>query len=172
MKRFCILPLILCLFFSGCSRQESFEKPCSFYYLPGSVDTSSQPDIMVIQTVEGNHRTLEELMVLYLQGPSEEGMRAPFPEGTTVVELKQTDGIVFMTLSREISDLSGVELSLLCACLSKTCFAWTDAACIELRCESGKLDGKDSLHLEPKTFILTDTLASVSQNAENTQEEP
>ena len=52
MKRIITILLCIALLLCGCSQKESFENPCSFYYLSGEADEEDAANVFEVKNVE------------------------------------------------------------------------------------------------------------------------
>ena len=169
MKRCMILFLILALMLMGCSNQNTFEKPCSFYYLHTESDAVQVDGIMTVQIQEGHNLEIMTLLKRYLEGPTDPAMRSPFPAGLKLESMKLTENTLYLTLSDEFARLSGIAQTLACACLCRTCFELTQVEFIEIRCATEKFNGKDFLTFDRQIICYHDTFQPDSVPAD-TQE--
>ena len=125
MKRFLSVAIILliCCSLLACSTfGTGLKDPVTFYY-PRSITTYGQEDSIIsyeFREASGHANDLEYLISLYLHGPMDDSMVSPFPQGTRLISLKQNDGILYLTLSDSFANQSSLDLSIACACLSKT----------------------------------------------------
>lgn len=157
MKR--IIPILLCiaLMLYGCTQKESFKNPCSFYYLSGDTDEEDAANVFVVKTVEAEGLSNQELIGLYLAGTDDQKMRSPFPNGTYLVELTLAEDCVSVVLTDSFASLTGIDLTLACVCLGRTCMDMMQVQRIEIRCKTHKLNGSDSVILDRSSFCLQDT---------------
>lgn len=68
----------------------------------------------------------------YLKGPSTDTLRNPFPKSLKFLDYSWNKGTLSLAFSREINFLKGVELTLACTCIAKTCFDLTDADSVQI----------------------------------------
>ena len=158
MKRFVAITLLLCFCLSGCKGLEArLKEPVTFYYLQKEYSYGGHGSILTseIRETYGEHRGLDYLMALYLMGPTEEEHTMPVPSGTKIISAVQENGAVVLVLSDAASVLSESELTLACACLSMTCFDFTDAKKVTLQV------GERSISMTRSSLLLSDN------NAEN-----
>lgn len=75
----------------------------------------------------GHMSDIRYVLTLYLQGPTTEGLRSPFPNGCSLVSIKSEQNRLDVTLSGPLGSLDGIDKTLACVCLAKTCFALTNS---------------------------------------------
>ena len=63
---------------------------------------------------------------------------------------------LYVTVSKELAQLSGLELTLACSCLSMTCMELTGAENIVISAENSLLDGQKSITMNKDTLLLID----------------
>lgn len=129
-----LLAFLMVLSITGCVKgPQDSEVP--FYYRRAEFDYGV-PDGIIAQElhdVSGHTDDLKYLLALYLQGPSDQELVLPFPEGTILVELSQEDQIVTVTLSSVSTRLDDMDLTIACVCLAETCFAISDAQQVHIQ---------------------------------------
>lgn len=129
-----LLALLLALSMGGCSlKSQDSEVP--FYYRRAEFDYGSPDGIMALELhdVSGHTDDLRYLLALYLQGPSDQELVLPFPEGTLLVDLLQEDRTVTVTLSSSPTHMEAIDLNIACVCLAETCFAICDAQQVHIQ---------------------------------------
>lgn len=137
MKRNILILLILCLLFSlwGCHSEQ--EHSAQFYYLRTAESIRyGQPDALVApvnREISDQNAGLEYILQLYLDGPSGENYRNPFPQGTYLLSTIQNEDTLILVLSREFSTLEGIRLTLAEACLAATCSRLTGTQQFQVR---------------------------------------
>ena len=129
-----LLAGLLALSLTGCFLSpQDFEVP--FYYRRAEFDYGT-PDGIIAQElheVSGHTNDLRYLLALYLQGPSDQDLVLPFPEGTILVDFLQEGQTVTVTLSSSPTHLDPIDLNIACICLAETCFALCDAQQIHIQ---------------------------------------
>lgn len=153
--------ILACIF--GCTTQkQEFIDPVEFYYLliqpenhiyHGSSDSIIAPEQREGYQIRNRMNTLIEV---YLNGPATESFQSPFPANTRLITLDTNDKILTVILSDEIAELSGVDLVLACACLSRTFMELWDFETINIQAENEMLDGKPVITFDKSNFFLTD----------------
>ena len=136
MKRCLSLLLILSLMLCCTACGEESEDTTVFYYLR-SEDTIAygQIDALIAPLPQqfSPDAPLDDLLQLYLNGPSEEGYRNPVPKGTYLLSTIYKADTLVIVLSREFSSMDGIQLTLAGACLTATCREITGLECIQIR---------------------------------------
>lgn len=135
---------VICLFlcfalilpFTGC-RQEEETKTVDFYYLRQKDSFVYGADDGVIaresRDCSGHTSDIRYLLTLYLQGPVSEDLRSPFPSGCVLENIKYDRGMMTLVISGPLSNLEGLNKSLVCVCLAKTCFSLTQAQSVQIQ---------------------------------------
>lgn len=146
MKRvICIaLIFILTMLTLGCGKQSSDgEEPANFYYRNYSVsffeeDSVIAPEVRDISRFSGN--TLS-IINAYLEGPLSEKLSSPFPNGLQAVSIDRTGDTLSITFTEQLASLSGLDLSIACACICSTVTELMGNCVIEIKTPVPFLDG-------------------------------
>ena len=128
-----ILTALLLLGLCGCEKSAGKDL-ATFYYQRIEFDYGSDTGVFVPEAhdVTGHVDDLWYLLSLYLHGPSDQELKLPFPEGTILVELQESETTLHVTLSSVSTKLEPVDLLTACGCLAKTCFAISDAEVVHI----------------------------------------
>lgn len=159
MKRtFCIvLAFLLLLPLVACSQQKAdIQDPVNFYYRkkdPAHSDTAISKELGEAQ---GHREDYSYLIGQYLKGPTDEVLQRTFPSGISVIELKIDGTTATLVLSDFFSTLSGLDLTLACACLTLTICELTGTEQLTVRTQSTLLDGNKSITMARKDIVLLD----------------
>ena len=136
MKRMTLLLLALCLALSCGACAQTREEKTVFYYLR-TEDTIEygRTDALIAPVPQEISDSLEpeEIIQLYLDGPSEEGYRSPIPKGTYLLSTIAREDMLVIVLSREFSSLDGIQLTLAGACIAATCRDFTGLDRVQVR---------------------------------------
>ena len=164
MKRMIALVLSVLLLFGcvGCGQGASrdLKDPVTFYYLADPELDSSFDSSFVTEIHEGSSYSQDRISLLnfYFRGPYAEGAVSPFPKQLRVITIDQPGKAVQILLNDEITTLTGLDLTLACACLSQTVFDLYDCRAVEIRSESGQIDGKEFIRIEAENMIFRDSV--------------
>lgn len=161
MKRFLCLMIavILLLSVTACSDNDNeLQMPANFYYCTAEIEYDSEHGVFASEVRETAqyYDDFTALINHYMQGPSSSGLVSPFPVGSRVVQINQNDSEIVLVMNLQFAQLTGLNLSLACACLSKTIFSLTSAETATIRCRDSSLDGKASINMNRDSFLLQD----------------
>ena len=160
MKRiFCFLLCCVMLgIMLGCNQQEDEVHNGNAFYYPLaqlSYDTNSSAITAEYRSVEGSN-SWTDILNVYFSGPQSEKHTNPFPAGLQVKKADMEGSTLHVTLSKEMAQLTGLELMMACSCLSLTSMALSGAENIVIRAEDSLLDGQKSITLNKDTLLLID----------------
>ena len=161
MKKVFALLLALALLMTGCHGTEEAEKirsPYTYYYKASEVDYNREDGVIrgEVREIQGHEGDLLWILEDYFQGPKQENLVSPFPKDLAVLDCQVREGVAFLKLSEEFSNLSGIELSVASACIAHTLFGQEDISAVSISVEGGLLDGKQSLTLDRDGILLED----------------
>ena len=168
MKRFICLLLALvtvCSLWACRKETEEFVHPVQFYYYRTEPTHGAQDSYIAPETREAgiHHKDLAYLLDLYLKGPASAEFSSPFPAGTTLIRTSLANNTLTITLSDDFAQLSGIDLSVACACLTKTGMTLSGAARIEIQAQNALLDGKEKISMSKTDLILLDESAATTE---------
>ena len=156
MKRLLIF-LIAVLLLCGCGPQEEkILDPANFYYCNKTISYSS-PEAVIsheIREASGLRNNWSALLEFYLEGPADEHLFSPFPGGVTVECFTILNEQCTVTLSKEFSSLSGIDLTLACSCLSKTVMELTGQTTIEIKFTDAATGNTTSITMQKDNILL------------------
>ncbi len=165
MRRFVCLLLALLLIPAlwGCdSRPEEPVEPVNFYYLriqdPNGLVHGTADSVVLGEVREalGLRSDLTALLDLYLLGPETPAVRSPFPEGTGLVGWELDQGVLQISLTSEFTALKDLDLTLACACLTRTCLELVQADSVQILSQDPDSGASVSVTLSPDDLIFTD----------------
>ncbi len=161
MRKRMILVLLVALLLSGCGFGSGLREPVNFYYpqtqeaiaADGALEGYILPEP---RESAGHSGDLEYLLSLYLAGPTQETLRSPFPTGTRLVSITQTEGSLVINMNERFSQLSGIDLTLACACICTTCFDLTDVNQITITAPAAGLYPEVEMTMTRDSLTLVD----------------
>ena len=159
-KIICIFfSLSLLLIFCSCKkREQDIIKPVNFYYrtIPVSYGTDACIIKAEVRESMGYSNDYAYLIEQYLNGPKQYSVISPFPAGTTLEEFSLSGSKAQILLSPHMSVLSGSELMVACACLSKTVIELTGVNAVQISSENGLLNNQESITVTSDSFAYWD----------------
>lgn len=160
MKRIAclMLTLTLTICFLGCDNSDA--DTISFCYLRGEYIPGQIDSVMVFEErdLSGHPQDIGYLLGIYLEGPLEDTLVSPFPDGTSLVEIIREKDTLTIELTKEFLTLDGIRLTLAASCLSSTCFHLTDVQTVQITCgdEAPVVISRDSLTLLDDSSTTTE----------------
>lgn len=172
MKRICSLILILSLALAlgACTQNSSdFDQPVSFYYLQSSMTHGSADSVIAAELREGSIYGSETYAFLeaYLLGPETPALTSPFPSGTTLIYADIYYDTLYITLDDSFAQLTGIDMTLACACITKTCLEFTDVLTVQIRAENELLDGRQYISMDADSLLLLDNSGNAATETES-----
>lgn len=165
MKRLLILLLCTAALLAGCGTdQPKPENPVSFFY-PRIEYTFGQADsVIAAESREGGNYKAEPeaLLNIYLQGPVSSELRNPFPFGSGITELRQEEAVLQLVMNRKFSELSGIELTLACCCLTKTCLTVTECSTVQIIMEDLTSETQRIITMDSQSLLLIDNIITTT----------
>ena len=147
--------LLLILSCSACGYQNDPAQQVSFYYCAKDpADTGHSTHISPELWEDIRQNSLEEIIDLYLSGPRTEDLRSPFPEGLQIVLAEQQDSTMYLTVSPHLCQLTDMELTVACACLTLTIIELRQVQQVVITPEEGLLDGQKSITMDKNALLL------------------
>ena len=160
MKKYWAILLIaaMLLCFSGCKESEDKQNTVAFYYRNPDFSYDAQCLPLIAEHRDSaSFATLEETLSAYLSGPLTENYKNPFPAGLKILSIAEDANTLYLSFSDELAGLTGLELSLACCCIAKTCLELTDAKNIVISAETALLGGEKTITLNENNLNLLDS---------------
>lgn len=151
------LAILLCL--TACAEEEN---PVVFYYPKTEVSYHTDTGVIEpeIRDTLSREDSLGYLLSFYLDGPIDTTLRLPVPEGTQVLRLLPYDEGVLLVMSKEFSQLEGMDLTIACASISQTCFNLTEYQEITF----SAVTQKNVIRIVRRdSFLLADTVTATTE---------
>jgi len=147
---------ILC----GCGSNAAKEQ-VDFYYCTTKPDYSSTAGIIRSEShnLHVDPSNYRALLSQYLKGPTSSELKSPFPTGCEIMDITLDQSTARITMNSSFAALSGVELTLACACISLTARSITGYATVEIRAADTLLDNRESIIIDTNNILLTDAPA-------------
>lgn len=171
MKR--LTALILCvallLFLGGCAGKKGpLQKPVAFYYRTAEVIYDGKTAMIGFEEREsaGYEDNMIQLLNVYFAGPSSEKYRSPFPANLKAVSYSVLGSAVILELSSEFAQLSGVDLTIACACIAGTILSMTELDRVQISAADTPLDGQASIIMNRGNVLLLDMIGDPAETQE------
>ena len=159
MKRLTAIFLLIVLAAGlfGC-RMEELRSPASFYYYRSDPVFAGTDGVICPETRElaGMEGDLDAILELYFQGPISRELENLIPESCPVPHWDLDGDTLHLHFTRELAALSGVELTLVSACLTRTFLDLTGCNTLILSAEGMRLNGEASMVLTLDGLSLRD----------------
>lgn len=176
MKR--VIAFLMCVFLMSslwacASRKEELKDPVNFYYLkvqlPDEIYHGTAESVITPELREGYEikNDISKLISRYFNGPITDLCHTPFPSGTKLVSWSIDGTALFLTLSDPFAQLSGMDLTLACACLTKTCLGFGDFDTVSIQTETQMLDGKSAVIMSEDSLLMLDETVTDSESENN-----
>lgn len=161
MRRMICLFFAVMLLFSLCAcseRDTDLQVPANFYYCTKTISYDSETGVIgsEVREIKTLANDLTSILNLYLKGPQSDQLVSPFPDGSCVERHSQNGTEITLIMSRPFAQLTGLELTLACACLGKTVFSLTDAQTLTIHADNIYLDGNSHITLTRDSLLLLD----------------
>lgn len=153
------IPLLLSLF--ACARQE-LQVPGNFYYRRSEITYGTEDGVIAAEARElaGISGDLDALFAAYFSGPESGDLESPFPRDTRVVSWEMEGKTLCLTMNDSFGAMSGVELSIACACIARTVLELVPVTQVRFQVSDGLLGGEFSITLsEENVKVYDDGLA-------------
>ena len=164
MKKLLYLLLIVLIMFHawGCTYHSSASEPVPFYYQRVQYQFGSPDGVIASEHREavGHTGDIQYLLTLYLRGPLDPALKSPFPTGTALLDWKQEDRTLSITLTNAVTGLDDLALTLACACLAKTCFEIASVDTVQIYSGSPTEKNHVDILLTPESLLELDTMLS------------
>ena len=161
MKR--IICMVLCLMLLaacvGCQKEGQPGGNSIAFYYPNAQLSYQASSAAITPEYRTFHQweNWAQVLNIYLGGPETMGYDTPFPAGLRVVKTVMENDTVYVTVSQELTSLTGLELTIACSCLAMTTLELTGAKTVVLRATDGLLGGQKSMTMDKNTLLLLDT---------------
>lgn len=174
MKRtICLMLVLVFLLLSGCHYSESGDilEPVEFYYprVTKHFVYGAQDGVLTAEVREasGHVNDLSYLITMYLRGPQSANLRSPFPADCKLEEIRTGGNTLCIVLSGEFAELEGLEQTIACAALAKTCLSLSQMQ--RIRIDSTSENKTFSITLTEDSLLLADQSAFDAEPAQETE---
>ena len=158
-----LLSILLCLALLlpilGCTEENQPEKPVNFYYRRAEIAYKDDSGVIAAEQREsaGHEGDIRYLLFAYFDGPLSDQFRQVFPENLSVISLHYAENTAKITLSFHLAQLSGMDLTIACACLTMTIIELTGVESVQISAAGALLDEYQSITMDKDCFLLLDS---------------
>lgn len=149
----CLTALLLC----GCTHGTTADRTTTFYYPKKNYVYSISESVVGSEARECADESTEYLLRLYLLGPTDEHLESLYPQGTRLLEAKESGDALTVTLSDTGNRMTDAAFTLAGACLAQT--FWEHFSAVTVR------SGDREITLRPDTLVLEDTTATLDNDS-------
>ena len=155
LRVLCVLGIVL---LCACWQKGEPSTEYYLYFLPAA--STSYGSALAAQPWEGTGTALnEELMQDLLAGPTQEGLRSPFPKGLTLQSMEAEGNTIHITLSEHYSELTDMSQTLADACIVMTLCQLPGIEAVEISTDGFWASRPASRTLRPEQMDLTSLLS-------------
>ena len=86
-------------------------------------------------------------------------MEKTFPYGTKLVSISVSEERTTVTVTSHFANLNNVDLTIACACITKTVMELTNTGSVEIMAHGTMLNGADSVIMDNENVLLLDDSA-------------
>jgi hypothetical protein len=155
--------MLLVFSFAGCNK-ESSSIALQFYYPLENYGYDPVEEKFYSQSIDAEIRedihyiSARQVLGEYLKGPIDPAMMNPFPAELELLDLNIDSNVLYIVLSDELAELSGISLTVACSCLANTAMKLTSISAVNIQCKNQLLDGKKSLTFTANTAFFKDII--------------
>ena len=142
MKRLISIVLLLSVILplTACKEQAQIREGVTFYYRNPNIASGSEVIIPEIREAEGIRDDIRLILREYLKGPKTDGFSHVIPSDTVLYSFSMENNEAEIVLSDEFARLSGLDLTIACACITKTVIGLCNVQTVKIRCLNTDLE--------------------------------
>jgi len=162
MKRLiCTLMVVVFLLaFCSCSATQESQQSntLNFYYCNSNAMQDLDTYVIAAENRDPKEFSdaLDVLLNEYFKGPVSSKLYSPFPSNLKIESIVQSNTHIQITLSSAFSNLSDIDFSLACACLTMTVHELTGFESIYISYENASTGKRHTISLTPDAYLLDD----------------
>lgn len=162
MRKLTCLCLALLLFLSACGGREQEQEETGFRLWFAADDAQYGHGPALDSEPYTGDPEPEELLSALLAGPTQEGLRSPFPRGVTLRQWswdEERPGVLLVGLSEQYGALADVSLTLADYCIVLTLSQVEGVETVEISTQGYQANYRSHQLLDPQEALLQDELA-------------
>ena len=146
---------------TGCGNRNTPDGKYKLYYCHSEYQYAADSGVLSWEYYTPSAAAdFEYVLQRYLRGPESKDMVAPFPSGLRLVALELKENKAQITLTKELAELSGVDLTIACACITLTVWDLTQLATVDIRAQDVLLNNQKSIIMNAEELILSDIVST------------
>ena len=156
-KLFVISILSISLFLCCCGSNQT-DNMVTFYYCQSQLDYDSPQGAFATET---HHHIPDpfaytQLLEKYLEGPENTNLRSPIPKDVKLISLTIDQQTAHITLSNSFANLTGVDLTMACVCISMTAKNITGCSFVQIQAQNAMLENRQSITINTNLIRISD----------------
>lgn len=160
MKRVLCILLCVCLILPllGCNQTVEIEKPVTYYYRRTEVSYGTSDGVIGSEQREsiGHENDMFYLLAQYVSGPHSAEFSQTFPDNLIVVSVHRSKKLVRIVFSYHFAELTGIDLTIACACITKTVMDLTGTDAVQISAAGELLDEQQTITMDRNSLLLLD----------------
>lgn len=157
----CILSLL------GCQAEhDAPQVPVTVYYKRAQMEYGTADGVIIKATLEsaGHETDTVYLLQQYLCGTDRSDLSPTFPVDTRLISYHLEGLTAKIVLSDQLAQLTGIELSIACACLSKTVMSLSGCREVIISAEHAQLDNNNYITVSSNSYLMQDLSGESGSN--------
>ena len=170
MRRLLAIALILFLSIGllACGNTKSSGTAVEFYYRTEKLGYGNEAGVISgEQRYIADINAITDILSAYFSGPENVALHSPFPNDLAVKSITLNSTSIELVLSDQIAELSGIDLTIACACIQKTITEITGINTVHISAENEMINNQDVIILKPSNILLIDTEISNPGHSES-----
>ena len=158
----CILLLCICVSFFGCKSKQALTSPVPYYYRRMELSYEGSGSVIAAEQREsrGHENDIGYLLSQFLKGPESSAFSRTFPLGTQLISFEHSDLEAHIVLTDIFAGLTGMDLTIACACITMTVIELTGVQTVHIRTESQLLNNMQTITMDKSSLVLFDSSAA------------
>jgi len=160
MKRILLFLLLMLYIFplTACSKA-SIQEPVNFYYRRVELNYSGTDSVIAAEVREAAGKSGDHSALLrdYLHGPDSDAFVRTIPAEVVLIACHVDGNMADVVLSDEIATLTGMDLTIACACLTLTTIELTGVETVQIRALTSELETGLKIVMDRSCLNLIDS---------------
>lgn len=161
MKRTFAIAVLICMIIACTGCRNEPEQPLStvtVYYKATNVSYGTAEGVILPYQLDAadHENDTAYLLNAYFANILSDDYDATFPRSTRLISLERDGLTAKITLNDEFASLTGLKLSIACACLTQTVISLTGCQEVIISAEHAQLDGRNFITLSRDSYLLLD----------------